>query len=100
MVRGKFAAKGVSGPVMKEMRRPLEDIAKQEYVQSIRVGSSFNRHGKYRGLKVGPYFNYSVKVSCHGEDGGQDIFVTVNENDVDRLRDYINGTNKKIEESL
>ncbi len=95
MVSGKFAAKGVSGPVMKDMRKPLEEIARQECVQSIRVGGSFHRHGKYRGLKIGPYMNNSLKVSCHGEDGGQDVYITVTQDQADRLIEYIGQTNRK-----
>ncbi|GEM_PF-6480412 len=91
----KVSGDGVSG-IFKEFRKPLEELVNHPDVRAVNAGKSFNV-GRSEGIKATIYDpqSHSLKLSCHGSKGGQEIHVVIPEEAVDRVRLYIEQLNKK-----
>ena len=92
----KIEAVGVHGSVFKDLIRPLEELASHPDVQKVNANKSFQTAGgKHQGLRPGTYYNHALKVRCTVSDGGQEVYVVVNEEAVDRVRQYVEGLSRK-----
>ena len=83
---------GVTDLVLKELKSPLEKLAQHADVHGIHPGQSFSpRGGHASGIKIGNYdaSRRQLKISYAGSGGGQEIFVVVRPDAIDRVKEYI-----------
>ena len=87
----KVAAKG-SGNVLKELKKPIEELNRDPGIRRVNPGKSFNRGGdSYRGMRIGNYdpVFHSLKISCYTDSGGQELYLIVPASEVERVKRYV-----------
>ena len=93
----KVAGTGLGNIVLKDLKRPLEELLSHPEVRAINPGRSFRSVGKASGIRVTVYNpqTHSLKLSCHTSNGGQEVYVVIPQTAEDKVRLYIEELNRK-----
>lgn len=85
------SVQGISGHVFKDLKRPLEQLVEHPDVKKITTGPSFPSHGNRNGFEVGTYdeTRHILNVKCYTSNGGQLLRLSVSQNAVSGVTEYI-----------
>jgi len=96
MVKGdKITIPEIKSPILKELINPLRDLLNQTSVKGIFPGFSFHTSGN-PGMKIKNYDDSQnlLSISCHTNNGGQEIQISIDETNLNIVKEYIeNGIN-------